>query len=228
MKTEIGKIVVVLQKRYRVRVRRERPFEVLVHGILSARTKDETTFPAQERLLKVADRPEKILKLQTQQIEKLIYPVGFYKTKARHLKEMSRFLLERFGGKVPSDRRQLMEIPGVGPKVAGIVQVWGFGIASVPVDTHVNLVSQRLGFVPKGNRPEKTQEVLERIVPERFKIVFNQLFVMFGKDICRPARPHCFRCPVYSYCRFEGKSYYRKHIPSNWVKSTGSGGTTDK
>jgi endonuclease-3 len=206
---DIEKIINILQKRYKVKIEKEDPFEVLIHGILSARTKDETTFPAQERLLKVANTPEKILKLPTKEIEKLIYPVGFYRVKAKRLKEACKFIIDNFDGKVPNTKEELMKIPGVGPKIASLVLVWGYNIPSIPVDTHVNRISKRLGIVPKDSKPEDTQNIIEKIIPDNMKIIANRLFVEFGKDICKPIRPECFRCDIYDYCKFEKKTYYR-------------------
>lgn len=198
-----------LQKIYKIKIRRGKPFEILVHGILSTRTKDETTFPAQERLLRMADSPYKLSLLTRKQIEKAIFPVGFYKTKARMLKKTATELLEEFNGKVPGTKDDLLKLPGVGPKVASLVLVWGFGLPYIPVDTHVNRVSKRLGIVPKDSKPEETQQVIETILSDREKLIANHLLVTFGKDICKPISPLCYRCPVYDLCEYKEKEYYR-------------------
>jgi endonuclease-3 len=207
---ELEDIVNKLEALYKVEEHGEKPFEVLIHGILSTRTKDEVTFPAQDRLLISAGTPEKMLKLSDKRIEKLIFPVCFYKTKAKLIKRTCAMLLSEFNGEVPSEKKDLMKLPGVGPKVASLVRVWGFSIPTIPVDTHVNRISWRLGITKKGTKPEDTQEILEVLVPEKLKIEFNRLFVLFGKDICRPIGPQCFRCPIFSYCKYDKKWYYRK------------------
>ena len=199
----------VLEKQYKILPRRERPFKILIHGILSTRTKDTTTFPAQDRLLKLAGSPEAILKLSEKQIRDAIYPVGFYRTKARLLKATCRVLLDEYSGKVPHDKKELMKLPGVGDKVASLVLVWGFGLPFIPVDTHVSRVSQRLGIVQKGTKPVKIEEKLESITPKNRAIVLNHLLVTFGREICKPVSPLCGSCPVYELCEFSGKIYYK-------------------
>lgn len=207
---ELSNVLRILNKTYDVHIKKERPFEVLVHGILSTRTKDETTFPAQHRLLKIANNPKKLSSLNIKTIEKTIYPVGFYITKAKLLRKTARMVLDDFGGKVPSSKEDLLKLPGVGPKVASLVRVWGFGLPSIPVDTHVNRISQRLGVVPEDMSPEKTQAVLEKILKPSDAIIANKVLVSFGKDICRPVSPQCYRCPVYTYCGFNRKAYFRE------------------
>lgn len=211
-KKELGRILTVLNNKYKIKIERMKPFYILVHGILSTRTKDETTFPAQYRLLKIANTPRKLSKLDTSVVKKLIYPVSFYKTKAKLLKKTANMLLDDFNGKVPSSKEKLLKLPGVGPKVASLVQVWGFGVAAIPVDTHVNRISQRLGIVPKGNKPEDTQIVLESILKPSQRMIANHVLVTFGKDICRPTAPQCYRCPIYQYCKFERKGYYKNRV----------------
>lgn len=211
-KKTLIKIINRLNKLYPVEVVKEDPFEILIHGMLSHRTRDETTFPAQERLLKVANKPAKILKLSAREIQKLIYPVGFYKQKSKNILKTCKMLLERFGGKVPKTKEELMQLPGVGPKTASLVLVWGFNIPAIPVDVHVNRISQRLGIVQNGNKPEKTQVILEELLTSEFKkekIVMNRVFVEFGKDLCKPRAPQCYRCPIYDYCKYENKEFYR-------------------
>lgn len=203
------KVVNMINKRYNNRERKIDPFEVLIHGILSTRTKDTTTFPAQKRLLAVADTPEKIIKLPINQIEKLIYPVGFFHTKAKLVKSACNVLIKEFNSKVPSTKEKLMTIPGVGNKVASLVLEWGFNLPYIAVDTHVNRISQRLGIVPEGTKPEKTELILESILNPKLRITTNYSFVKFGREICRPINPLCGKCPVYSYCGFKLKSKYK-------------------
>ncbi len=211
-KKDIGKILNILNRKYKVKIEKVRPFEILIHGILSTRTKDETTFGAQDRLLKIAKNPEQLSKLNVNTIKKTIYPVSFYKTKANLLRKAAEMLLLDFNGRVPRAKEDLLKIPGVGPKVASLVEVWGFGIPSIPVDTHVNRISQRLGIVPKNNKPENTQVVLESLLNIKQRMLANHILVTFGQDLCRPTAPQCYRCPIYSYCKFEKKKYYKNRV----------------
>jgi endonuclease-3 len=204
------KIVKILETIYSETGRRAEPFEILIHGIMSTRTKDTTTFPAQKRLLLIANTPEKISKMSVGRIEKLIYPVGFYKTKAKLLKKACKFIIKNFDSNVPSNKNDLMEIPGVGPKVASLVLEWGFGMPYIAVDTHVNRVAQRIGLVPFGTKPEKTEEVMENILDDSTKIGVNTTLIKFGRTICKPISPVCNNCPVYDYCGFKLKKKYYK------------------
>jgi len=206
----IVEIIEILDRKYKVKAWREKPFKLLIGTVISQRTKDETTEKAVGQLFRVANTPEKILKLSEKRIAKLIYPAGFYRQKSRRIKEISRIVLEKYRGRVPDEREELMQLPGVGSKTASIVLAYSFGVPTIAVDTHVNRISQRLGLVPNGCKPEKTQELLEKIVPEKLQIKVNHLFVLFGQNICRPVRPYCNICPIYRYCKYEKKEYYRK------------------
>jgi len=201
-KTIIIKIIKELNKLYSIKPWRGNPFKVLITTILSQRTKDEVTDEASRRLFRVAASLKKMLRISESKISKLIYPVGFYKQKAKEIKKLSKILIEKFDGKVPSKREELMELPGVGDKTASCVLCFGFGIPTIPVDTHVNRISQRLGIVPKGSSPEKTREILEELVPDKLKHPVNFTFIQFGKSICKPMKPKCEICPVRKYCRF--------------------------
>ena len=213
-KEEFVKAAKIISRKYYTKERKASPFEILVHGILSTRTKDTTTFPAQKRLLSIADTPEKIIKLPTEKIEKLIYPVGFFRVKAKLLKRACNVLITKFDSKVPSNKADLMQIPGVGEKVASLVLEWGFNMPYIAVDTHVNRISQRLGIVPEGTKPAKTEAVLESILPPDLRISTNYSFVRFGREVCRPVSPKCGTCPVYKYCSFKLKSKYAKRMLS--------------
>ncbi len=205
------KTVKIISKKYYTAERKTDPFEILIHGILSTRTKDTTTFPAQKRLLLAANTPEKIINLPIAKIEKLIYPVGFFHVKARLLKSACNVLIKKFDSKVPSTKKELMTIPGVGNKVASLVLEWGFNLPYIAVDTHVNRISQRLGVVPEGTKPEKTETIIEGILPPKLRIATNYSFVQFGREICRPVNPLCGKCPVYKYCGFKLKSKYKNN-----------------
>jgi len=180
--------------------------------VLSQRTKDETTGPAAERLFHTANTPQKILKLPARKIAKLIYPVGFYNQKAKRIKRICSILTKEYGGRVQRTREELMKLPGVGAKTASIVLAYAYSMPTVAVDTHVNRISKRLGFVAENSKPEKTQEVLEGLIPKKLQIVVNHLFVTFGKDICRPLRPRCYICPIVKLCPYPNKNLNKKSL----------------
>ena len=162
------------------------------------------TAKASVRLLKEHDTPEKILKLSTNEIEKLIYPVGFYKTKAKRIKEICSTLIENYNSKVPNDFDELLKLKGVGRKTANIVMVFGYGSKDhIPVDTHCNRIPNRLGWV-KTKTPEETEQALLKLLPKKYWQDFNDLFVQFGQNICVPISPFCSRCPIRRYCKQVG------------------------
>ncbi len=184
------------------------PFRVLISCLLSLRTKDNVTLKASKKLFSVAKTPEELLKLSTKKIEELIYPVGFYRVKAKRIKEISKILIEQFGGKVPDSLDELLTLPGVGRKTANIVITQGFNKYGIAVDTHVHRVSNRLGFV-KTKTPEETEIELRRIIPKKYWIEFNDLFVSFGQNICTPISPKCSICPISKYCNKVGVKTHR-------------------
>ncbi|GIW40876.1 MAG: endonuclease III [Candidatus Binatia bacterium] len=175
------------------------PYRVLVGCLLSLRTKDETTGPACERLFALASTPEEMVRLSPRTIENAIFPVGFYRTKARTILEISRTLIERYGGKVPDDLDELLSLKGVGRKTANLVLTEGFRKPGICVDTHVHRISNRWGFVRTKN-PVETEAALRRVLPKRYWIEYNALLVAFGQTICKPTSPLCSRCPVEQYC----------------------------
>ncbi|MFH1360324.1 MAG: endonuclease III [Candidatus Omnitrophota bacterium] len=175
------------------------PFLVLISCILSLRTQDRTTLEASQRLFRLAMTPKATLALSTGKIEKTIYPVGFYKTKARNIKSICHDLIERFGGQVPDDIDQLLTLRGVGRKTANLVLTEGFGKLGVCVDTHVHRISNRLGYV-KTKTPEETEWALRKKLPKRFWIEYNALLVTWGQNICKPISPFCSRCAVNHFC----------------------------
>ena len=179
------------------------PFRVLVGCLLSLRTKDETTGPASARLFALADTPAGLLALPRRTIERAIYPVGFYRTKARVLHRVCRDLLERFDGRVPPELDALLTLHGVGRKTANLVVTFAFGLPGICVDTHVHRISNRLGFV-RTRTPEETEHALRRRLPRRHWIGLNDLLVSFGQNLCRPTSPHCSRCPVRGACPRRG------------------------
>lgn len=201
----LNKILNRLNKLYHIEVRKEKPFEVLIHGLLSHRTKDETTFPAQERLLKVANTPKKMLRLSAKEIQKIIYPVGFYRQKSRNILKTCKMLIEKFNGKVPKIKEDLMQLPGVGEKTSDIVLLFAYGEDVIPVDTHVEVVSKRWHLAGKKDKPEVIREKLHKLIPKN-RAVINQLLVQFGKDVCKAHIPKCYMCPVEKLCPYENKN----------------------
>ena len=175
------------------------PYLVLVSCLLSLRTKDETTLPASERLFRLADAPDKMLKLDAATIEKAIYPVGFYRTKARTLLGVSRDLLERYQGRVPNSIDELLTLKGVGRKTANLVLTEGFGKLGVCVDTHVHRISNRFGYV-RTKTPEETEMALRKKLPQKYWIKYNALLVCWGQNVCKPISPLCSRCPINDLC----------------------------
>jgi endonuclease-3 len=206
MVRKIEKIIRILNRKYKIRPRREDPFKLLIACILSQRTRDETTEKAAKRLFKIARRPEDFLRLSVKRIEKLIYPVGFYRQKARRIKELCKILLKRYEGKVPRKREDLLSLPGVGFKTADVVLSYGYGEPVIAIDTHVAVISRRLGLA-KSEDPEKIREELHKLVPIKLRKVVNWLFVEFGKDVCKTAKPMCGSCPIKMYCK-----YYREKV----------------
>jgi endonuclease-3 len=179
------------------------PFRVLVCALLSTRTRDETTAEVCRRLLKRVKDPRDLLKIPLKELEELIYPVGFYRTKARQLKEIARDLLERFGGEVPKRLEDLLSLKGVGRKVANLVLADGYRIPAICVDTHVHRITNRWGLV-RTRTPEQTEKELMRRLPRDLWIPINRLLVAFGQSICTPVRPKCDRCPVERFCEKVG------------------------
>lgn len=175
------------------------PYQVLVSTLLSLRTKDEVTTQASRRLFALADTPLAMVELSEEVIQELIYPVGFYKTKARNLIEVSRLLIERHGGRVPNDLDTLLTLPGVGRKTANLVLTLGFGLPGICVDTHVHRISNRFGYV-KTRTPEETEMALRDKLPAHWWIPINDILVAFGQGLCKPISPWCSRCVVRHLC----------------------------
>jgi len=186
------------------------PFRVLIATVLSQRTKDEVTGPASTRLFRKYPGPKQLAKANTRTVSKLIRPVGFYKTKAKAIKRIARIILEEYRGKVPSDMDQLLELPSVGRKTANCVLVYGFKQPAIPVDTHVHRIFNRLGVVTTKT-PEETEEELTRIVAKRDWLPLNEVFVTFGKLVCKPIGPKCPVCPLTDRCRWYRDNYRAKN-----------------
>jgi endonuclease-3 len=176
------------------------PFQVLIATLLSARTQDATTHAASTRLFDVARTPRTLARLTVKQIERLIYPVSFYRHKARHVKDSSRILVERFGGRVPTTMEELLILPGVGRKTANLVLIVAFkSRRNICVDTHVHRISNRLGWV-HTRTPEETEQALYKVTSDRWWADINLYLVTWGQNVCRPLHPRCGGCALRPLC----------------------------
>jgi endonuclease III len=178
------------------------PFQILISTLLSARTQDATTLAASTRLFARANTPEAVARLSIRQIEKLIYPVGFYRNKAVFVKETSRRLVRTFGGRVPSTLEELITLPGVGRKTANLVLILAFQSKSnICVDIHVHRIANRLGWV-RTRTPEETEQALYETIPKRWWPLINLYLVTWGQNVCRPVYPRCHECAIARDCQF--------------------------
>jgi len=178
----------------------EDPFEVLISTMLSAQTRDPVTAAASARLFKVARTPRTLARLTVKRIERLIYPVSFYRHKAKHVKETCRILVERFHGKVPAAMEELLTLPGVGRKTANLVLILSFkSLQNICVDTHVHRISNRLGWVATKT-PDETEQALYKATDARWWPYINLYLVTWGQNVCRPVYPRCGECVIRAHC----------------------------
>lgn len=185
------------------------PFKVLISTVLSQRTRDKNTILASTQLFEKYKTVEQIANAPLPELRALIRPAGFYREKAKRLKEISRTLLQDFGGKVPMDLETLILLPGVGRKTANCVLVYGFGKKAMPVDVHVHRISNRVGVV-KTKEPEETEFALRKKIPEKYWLELNHLMVKYGQKVCLPRNPKCNLCEISTYCDFFlGKSRFK-------------------
>ncbi len=175
------------------------PFKVLISCLLSLRTKDKTTSEASARLFALAGDPTSMLKVPASRIEQAIYPVGFYRIKAKQIHKICRRLLDDYDGQVPNSIEALLTLPGVGRKTANLVVTVGYGKPGICVDIHVHRISNRWGYV-KTRNPKETEEALRKKLPARYWIIYNDLLVPYGQNICQPVSPFCSRCKLVKYC----------------------------
>jgi endonuclease-3 len=181
--------------------RRSDPFRVLVSTMLSQRTNDKITYPTAEKLFDAFPDAQSLAKAPLSKIEKIIHPVNYYKTKAERIKEIANIVVRDFGGKVPRSQEKMCEFPGVGPKTANCVLVFGFGVPAIPVDTHVHRISNRIGLV-QTKESEKTEQELKKAIPRKYWIEINELLVRHGQEVCKPQNPECAKCPIVEMCDF--------------------------
>lgn len=177
------------------------PFKVLIATMLSARTLDKTTLPATDRLFTLAksEKPEDMLKLSVEAIEKAIYPVGFYHNKAKHVLEIAKDIITKYDNKVPDKIEELVKLKGVGRKTANLVLTRGFNKLAICVDTHMHRFFNRIGYL-ETKKPLETEMALRKKLPKKFWIESNGLIVTFGQNICTPISPKCSMCPISELC----------------------------
>mgnify|MGYP003937703629 FL=1 len=208
---DIHKVLRILERENRrfvepivTTISRERtPFHVLISCILSLRTKDSTTREASGRLFALADNPEEMEKIPVERLEKIIYPVGFYRIKARKIKEICAVLIKTYLGKVPDEIDELLKLNGVGRKTANLVVTLGYQKPGICVDTHVHRITNRWGYV-KTRNPHETEFALREKLPKKYWLTINDILVTFGQNICVPVSPKCSICPVNVFCKRVG------------------------
>jgi len=177
-------------------------FMLLIGTILSQRTRDENTARAVGNLSSKVKNPRHIISLPLNRLEKLIKPSGMYRQKALRIKSVSKIILEKYKGKVPKTRQELIELPGVGFKTADIVLSYGYGVPTIAVDTHVNRIPKRIGLVDEKAKLEDVRKELERITSERDRFIVNHGLVQFGQNVCRPVKPLCEKCLINKICKY--------------------------
>jgi|TARA_Y100000294_G_scaffold120782_1_gene112240 endonuclease-3 len=183
------------------KVQTARPFRILIATILSARTKDENTTKAADKLFKLYGTPQKLAKAKVKDVEKVIKSVGFYHVKSKRIIEVANLILSKYNGKVPADIDKLVDMPGVGRKTANCVLVYAFEKPAIPVDTHVHRISNRLGLVDTKT-PEETEMALRGKIPKKYWLDINNTFVMYGQNICKPISPMCDVCKIRKTCNY--------------------------
>ena len=185
-------------------------YKILISTMLSLRTKDVATRDASMRLFEKAGNPKEMLKLSEEKIAKLIYPVGFYRVKAKNILEVSKIIIEDYDGKVPDEIDELLKLKGVGRKVANLVVTEAFDKDGICVDTHVHRISNRFGYV-STKKPEQTEFALRKKLPKEYWRVYNDTLVIYGQNLCKPINPMCDKCSVSKYCDYF-KNEYSKDI----------------
>ena len=205
---EMDKIVKILEKEVKdynvpivdlIKVKTNDPFRILIATILSARTNDKTTSVVCAKLFKKVRKFEDLENLTVKQIEKLIYPAGFYKNKAKQLKELPNVIAKEFNGKIPHDIDDLMKLPGVGRKTANLVRITAFDKYGICVDVHVHRIMNRLGYI-KTKTPLETEIILREKLPKKYWKRINYLLVSYGQNTCKPISPFCSKCAIRNYC----------------------------
>ncbi len=179
--------------------RGDKPFHILLAALISTRTQDKTTMLVCKKLFRRLKSFKDIEAISLKELERLVYPVGFYRVKARNLKKLAKIINKEFAGKIPDEFEKLMTLPGIGRKVANLVLSSAFGKPAICVDVHVHRISNRLGLV-SSSKPEETEAELMRILPKAYWSKLNHIFVSFGQRICKPISPRCDECPIERWC----------------------------
>jgi endonuclease-3 len=200
-------ILKVFKRRYKIKPEHGRPFDTLITTIISQRNTDVSSAKVSKKLFRYGKTPEQLARLPIKTLQRILRPAGTWRQKAKYIHNVSTIILTKYGGKVPRTRSALMALPGVGPKTADIVLMYGYGIPSVAVDTHVNRIPRRLGLVSWKEPIHVVKETLEKLVPKREWYIINWGFVSFGQETCRAQRPRCRECPFLRFC-----PYGKKHV----------------
>lgn len=193
-----------LLKSYNIKIKKKTPFEILISALLSQRTKDELTDKITKKLFSKYKAPEDFINLSEEQIAYLIKPVGFYRIKAKRIKEIANILVNKFNSNVPKDFDILLSLPGIGRKTANCVLAYGFNIPALPVDTHVHRIVNRIGFV-NTNTEYATENELKKIIAKNYWQWISIAIIKFGKSICTPIKPKCNICKIKDICKYNNK-----------------------
>ena len=206
-KKNIVKVISILKKKSEISmlgsITQKDPFYILITTVLSARNRDVMTVKATRKLFLKYKTPKQIAEAPLKKLEPLIKQSGFYKTKAKRIREISKIILKKYKGKVPKDFEELVELPGVGRKTAGCVMVYAFDEPALPVDIHVHVVTNRLGWV-NTKTPDQTERELVKIIPKKYWLHVNEVFVIHGQTTCVTVSPWCSRCSIRRYCKRVG------------------------
>jgi len=201
-KEKTRKLLRMLKRKYNFEYREKNPFLILIKTILSQRTKDINTEKAASQLFAKAKTPEKILNMKNHELQKLIKASGFYREKAKRIKDVCRIIVENYNGNVPKIREELLKLPGVGYKTADIVLSYGFGIPTIAIDTHCNRIPKRIGIVDKDANVEEVRKTLEKFIHGNDRFIVNLGLVKFGQNICKPRNPKCEECELKNICNY--------------------------
>ncbi len=186
------------------RLNKHDPFRILVSGVISARTKDEVTYPATIRLFEKWKSTSELSEADPEDVAKIIYPAGFYKTKGETLVNLASEICSRFNGKTPDNMKDLTSLKGIGRKIANLVLTLGYGIPGITVDSHVHRISNRVGWV-NTKTPDQTEKALMELLPKDLWIISNELLVRLGQEVCKPIRPNCDICKIVEFCDYQSK-----------------------
>ncbi|MBD3248876.1 hypothetical protein GF336_02410 [Candidatus Woesearchaeota archaeon] len=205
----IDKILKTLAKQQGISMlgqfRKKTPWKILIATILSARANDKATIPVSKELFKKYPTLKSLAKADPTDIKKIIKRTVYYNQKTKYILKTANILIKKYNSKVPDTMQELLQLPGVGYKVAGCVLVYAFNKQALPIDTHCHRISNRIGIV-KTTTPEKTMKVLEKTLPKKYWLIFNEVMVIHGQSICRPITPLCWKCPIKKYCEYPNKT----------------------